>query len=186
MRTLVVGTGRCGSLWLAIQLALCARGKTTVAHETHGYTSRLHLQPIWSPDEDHCEVSQYLTESAPRLLDAGVVERAAFIVREPREVFLSFASRLGDSRLRWEYRCEGIYLAMDELYRRGCEPIWFDLMVSNPDYLSGVARNLGMELILPKIIFGPINQTEGGKATEIPGDWMGLYQVARNYYDKWR
>ena len=183
MSLLVVGTGRCGTLWLSKVLATDKRWH--VEHETWGYESRLmnrhQVQEIIGQPW-RCEVSQYLTEAAHRFRG-----RKAVVLRNPLDVFWSFAAREEDSRRRWENRIEGIYYAMDQLIEEDAMPIWFELMVHDTRYLTALTSRLGFQIDLANVEWEKVNATSMNDRRTTPKEWRGLIEsVATPLWRKWR
>ena len=134
----VTACGHSGTMFLAQQLGR-ARG-WTVLHEPDESVSFRAANQRFEGKLRYGEVNSYLLSGFSRLN----VPHKAVILRNPYDICQSVARSGGGEQALWYVR-ESIS-TLDCLAASGIPVILFRKMVSDPEYLIGIARMLGVEL----------------------------------------
>lgn len=129
--------GRCGTRFLAV--ALDRSRVWTVAHEPHDRSFRAACERFRR--DFYGEVNGYLRPYFDRL----PVAVKAVVVRHPQDIVLSVANWRGGIDADGVRRLGDALALVARHHDGGAVPIRFERMVSEPDYLEGVARTLGVE-----------------------------------------
>lgn len=177
---LIAQVGRSGGTWLSKVLSLDKRW--TVHHEHGGLSARKLLfstvkKRLMTPL--YCDVSHLHNEIAPYICCGKAV-----ILRNPIDVFASYAVRTRESKIRFCDRVDGMYLALDLMLERGAYLLQFDRMFTDRLYLQGFFDFFGFEIPMEKIDWRKVNQRVG--RADPPNTWRGLLQRnAIRVWEKW-
>lgn len=177
---LIAQVGRSGGTWLSTVLR--ADHRWLVKHEDGGISSnRESLETVANKFHGrYCDITHLHNEIAD-LLPC----RKAVILRDPTEVFLSYAARSLESRVRFIYKVDGMYAAIDRMIRSGAILIHFERMVSSRDYCGMIFGSLGFDLDWSEASFEPVNKKKG--SPPMPDNWVPiLHRRAMQVWDTWK
>lgn len=179
---LIAQAGRSGGVWLT--QALRHDKRWCVEHELGGLqSSRKSLFDIrarFNQDCRYCEITHLQNEIAHNLHDC----RKAVIIRNPIEVFESYAARELDSRQRFIHRVDGMYAGMDRMLEGGALLIPFYAMLTDRKFFSQMLSTLGFDIDLSVIDWTPKNVRK--KHVQMPDHWVPiLNRNAMAVWNKW-